>query len=114
MSATTESAIKQLVATYPALAPILAEHLDDNFGEMLPHLVMADVVRWLAAHHDSDPAMCASVLAWMEMRFNNGPDDVRGLIAVSGVQMIPDPGQPGSELRDSLGPRLREVDPWRA
>lgn len=59
MSATTESAIKQLVATYPALAPILAEHLDDNFGEMLPHLVMADVVRWLAAHHDSDPAMCA-------------------------------------------------------
>lgn len=114
MSAATESAIQQLVATHSALAPVLAEHLEDNFGEMLPHLMMADVVRWLVGHRDSDPAICASVLAWMETRFVEGPDDVRGLIAVSGVEMIPDPGQPGSELRDLFGPALREVDPWCA
>jgi hypothetical protein len=36
------------------------------------------------------------------------PDEVQGLIAVSGVEMIPDPGKPGAELRELLGPRLRE------
>lgn len=113
MSAATEAAIEQLVAAHPDLAPVLAEHLEDNFGEMLPHLVMADVVRWLVAHRDSDAAVCASVLAWMETGFSEGPEDVRGLIAVSGVELIPDPGEPGSELRDMLGPALRGVDPWR-
>ncbi len=47
MSAATEAAIEQLIAAHPVLAPILVEHREDNFGETLPHLVMADVVRWL-------------------------------------------------------------------
>jgi hypothetical protein len=109
MTEATEATILQLVATHPALAG----HLEDNFGEMLPHLVMADVVRWLVARYPLEPALCASVLGWMEARFAEGPDDVRGLIAVSGVQMIPDPGEPGSELTEMLGTSLQKVDPWR-
>ena len=35
------------------------------------------------------------------------------MIAVSGIEMIPNPGEPGSELRDLLGPNLRALDPWR-
>lgn len=69
MTEATEATILQLVAAHPALAPVLAEHLEDNFGEMLPHLVMADVVRWLVARHPLEPALCASVLGWMEARF---------------------------------------------
>jgi hypothetical protein len=111
MTEATEAMILQLVADHPALAPVLAENLEDNFDEMLPHLVMADVVRWLVARHPLEPTLCASVLGWMEARFAEDPDDVRGLIAVSGVQMIPDPGEPGSELRELLGTALQEVDP---
>lgn len=80
---------------------------------MFPHLVMADIVRWLVDHRDSDPGVCRSVMEWLEGAFARGPDDVRGMLAVSGVEMIPDPGQPGAELRDLLGPALRGVDPWR-
>jgi hypothetical protein len=47
----------------------------------------------------------------LEEEFGRGPEDVRGLITVSGVEMIPDPGQPGAELRDLLGLALRKVDP---
>jgi len=112
MSAVAEAAIEQLIAAHPTLAPILVEHRVENFGEMLPHLVMADIVRWLVDHRREDPGLCSSVIAWMEARFSEGPEDVRDLIAVSGVEMIPDPGQPGAELRNLLGPKLRSVDSW--
>lgn len=53
-----------------------------------------------------------AIAATRDMVRHGRPDDVRGLIAVSGVQMIPDPDQPGSEPRKWLGDSLREVDPW--
>ena len=112
MSANTVAAIGALIDAHRDLLPVLEEHLTDNEGVVLPHLVLADVVRWAVAHRASHPDVCRSVLAWLEREFDDGPEDVRGLITVSGVVMIPDPGQPGAELRDLLGPRLRGVDPW--
>lgn len=113
MSATTVAAIGALIDSHRELLPVLEEHLEDNEGEVLPHLVMADVMRWLVAHRASEPQVCQAVVDWLETKFLAGPDEVCGLITVSGVEMIPEPGQPGSELRDLLGPALREVDPWR-
>ena len=112
MSANTVAAIGALIHAHCDLLPVLEEHLTDNEGEVLPHLVLADVVRWLVEHRATHPDVCRSVLAWLEQELIDGPEDVGGLITVSGVVMIPDPGQPGAELRDLLGPRLREVDPW--
>jgi len=112
MSDATAGVIRELVTEYPDLSGLLREHVEDNHGEILPHLFMADVVRWLATRATSAPSQCRAILDWMERRFNTGPEDVRGLIAVSGVEMIPDPGLPGSELRAWLGPSLRSVDPW--
>jgi hypothetical protein len=112
MSASTVAAIGALVDAHRELTPVLAEHLEDNDGELLPHLVMADIVRWLVDHRETDPEVCQSILEWLEREYTRGPEDVRGLITASGVEMIPDPGQPGSELRDLLGPELKRVDPW--
>lgn len=113
MSAATVAAIRALIDEHPELLPILDEHLKDNEGEVLPHLVMADVVRWLVRNEEAGRDDCRAVLAWMERRFLTGSEEVRGLIAVSGVGMLPDPGNPGAGLRDLLGPSLREVDPWQ-
>jgi hypothetical protein len=113
MSANTVAAIGALVDAHRQLIPVLEEHLVDNECEILPSLVMADVIRWLIEHRRSHPEVCESVFAWLEEEFHRGPDDVRGLIAVSGVLMIPDPGQPGAELRELLGAELRAVDPRR-
>ena len=114
MSASTVAAVGALVDTYRVLTPVLAEHLEDNNGELLPHLVMADIVRWLVAHVETELDLCRAVVAWLESEYERGPEDIRGLIAVSGVEMIPDPGLPGSELRDMLGPVLARLDPWLA
>lgn len=112
MSASTIAAIGALVDEYRELTPILAESLEDNEGEVLPHIVMAEVMRWLGSRVASDPDICRSILGWLEREYERGPEDVQGLITVSGVEMIPDPGQPGSDLRKLLGPTLRIVDPW--
>ena len=112
MSAVTVAAIGALFGAHRELLPVLEEHLVDNEGQILPHVVLADVIRWLVEHRNSHPDVCQSVFAWMEQVFIGGSHDLRGLITVSGVVMIPDPGEPGAELRELLGPRLREVDPW--
>jgi hypothetical protein len=114
MSGSTVAVIGALVDSHRELVPLLEEHLEDKEGEVLPHLVLADIIRWLVAHRASDPEVCRSILAWLEREFERGPDDVRGLIAVRGVELIPDPGHEGSELRDLLGPVLRQVDPGSA
>jgi hypothetical protein len=114
MSASSVAFIGALMYRYRELLPILDEHLGDNDGQVLPHLVMADVMRWLVAHRVEEPALIRSVLDWLETAYTDGDDDVRDVIAVSGVEMIPDPGQPGEELRMSLGAHLAAVDPWRS
>ncbi|HZE66750.1 MAG TPA: hypothetical protein VE081_08985 [Sporichthyaceae bacterium] len=40
--------IGALFHDHPYLMPILDEHLDDNEGEVLTHLVLSDVIRWMA------------------------------------------------------------------
>ncbi len=83
MSAETVAATGALIDEHPGLLPVLKEHLHDNDGEVLPHLVMADVMRWLVRNEDVQPEVCRSVLEWMEPRFRRGSDDVRGMLAVS-------------------------------
>ncbi len=101
----------QLVGMYPGFGPVLAEHLED-FDVMLPHLAMSDFIRWLVEQYYLNPAICESAWTWLEQAFDEGSEDVRNLIAVSAVEMIPNPGDPGSEMRDMLGPSLREMDDW--
>ena len=112
MSANTVAMVGALAYAHGDLLAVLAEHLEDNGGEVLPHLVMADFVRWLVAHRTDRPEVVRDVLEWLESAYARGGEDERDVIAVSGVEMLPDPGQPGAELRGLLGPRLREIDPW--
>jgi hypothetical protein len=114
VSADTVAAIGALIYANRDLLPVLEEHLAENEGEVLPTIVLDDAVRWLVEYRASHLDVCRSVFAWLEQELVEGSEAVRALITVSGIVMIPDPGQPGAELRDLLGPRLREVDPWLA
>jgi hypothetical protein len=58
VSASTVAAVGALIDEYRQLTPLLDEHLEDNDGVLLPHLVMADIVRWLAERVESDPETC--------------------------------------------------------
>lgn len=113
MSAAAVAMTGALVHEYKEFRPLLEEHLDDNEGEVLPHLLLSDVIRFLAAHYDESPDPCSSVIAWLDREYQAGEADIRDLIGASGIEMIPSPGQPGAGLRGLLGPTLRQIDPWR-
>lgn len=113
MTAKTVAFIGALIYEHQDLLSVLEEHLEDNDGEVLPHLIMADVVRWLVAHRADQADLSRRVFAWLESAYERGDEDERDVIAVSGVEMLPDPGDEGADLRRLLGPQLRSVDPWR-
>src|ERR1700710_462665 len=55
MTSANEAPVRDLVARHSELAPDLAEHLDDNFGEVLPHVLLADVMRRVELHEGGQP-----------------------------------------------------------
>lgn len=74
MSAETVATVGALIHANRELLPVLEEHLADNNGEVLPTIVLDDVVRWLVAHRTSHPEVCRSVFAWLEEELTDASD----------------------------------------
>lgn len=110
----TRTFIRQLVQQWPELGKIYDEQVRDAGGEVLAHLILSDIMRWAASHFVDQRETCVEILDWMGSRYPDAPDLVKDLIAVSGVEMLPDPHEPGGlELREMLPAVLRGLDPWR-
>ena len=97
---------QRLVEEAPELRPLLAEHLADQEGELLPYLLMGDIAQWLHEHSTTHAARVAEILAWLEGQFTIGDFDVRNLIDVGIVEMLPAVPD-GATVLDLLGPELR-------
>lgn len=96
----------RLIAWAPELRPILEEHLADQEGELLAYLLMGDVATWLDGQSRNDPRRAAQVLEWLEQEFVDGDFDVRNLIDVGIIEMLP-PMPEGAPVLEMLGPELR-------
>lgn len=92
----------------PVLRDALHEHLDENDGEVLPHLLMADYERWAETAVATDDPRLARLLALLEGAYGSGGAQAQELISVSFLEHLPRPGEPGSELRHMVGPRMAE------
>ena len=107
MWATPESLIRDLVVDIPELHPLLDEHLDDQDGELLAHVLFGDVTRWAesqAAHPTGESsASLKRLLERLDAAYTDGDDDLRGLIQVSFLWHLSD------AVRALLGPTLRAV-----
>lgn len=114
MSAEAVAFIGALCFAHTDLIPVLQGHLDEMSGEILPHLVMSDIIRWMVLNYKDDPATVKEILVWMSdvAQQYDKDQEIIDLIGVSGVEMIPDPGGPGSVLRDWLPAALKKLDPW--
>jgi hypothetical protein len=109
MSQETEAFVQRLVAANPDLQPLLDEHLEDNFGELLPHLWTSDLARHVVARFQSDgPDAVAPLLEQLDKEAGRDPE-VDEVLGVSLVELLPDPGEPGAEVADLLGPRLTSM-----
>lgn len=103
----SDELVHRPIAATPALAPVLEEHLTDQEGELLAYLLMGDVARWLDGQSRNDPRRVAQVLEWLEQEFFVGDFDVRNLIDVGIIEMLPAMPE-GAPVLDMLGPELRD------
>lgn len=58
----SQSLVTRLVDEFPELAPIMEEHLEDQEGELLPYLLMADVAQWSHDRYGPDPELVGRVV----------------------------------------------------
>jgi hypothetical protein len=117
---TPEAFLRALVRDHSWLEPVLSEHLA-HYDEVLTHVLMADITRALVTTHlESSKASherVMAVLTDLEAAFAASttiPDSevgIRGLIALSFLFNLPDPGEPGFDIREMLGPSLAAVRP---
>jgi hypothetical protein len=112
MIAASVAFVGAVVHAVPALRPILQEHLDDQEGEVLPHLLMADLERWLEREVKERPVQSAGdiqgMLQFIEESFTAGDPKINEVISASFLEHFPRPGEVGSEIRGMVGPALRE------
>jgi hypothetical protein len=94
----SKTQLVELVAAEPSLSPVLHSHLDE-YDEILRTLLIAEIIDWVVEHRHDRPEVGLRVLAWMNDKYETGSDEVREVIASGGVEAMPNPGQPGSELR---------------
>lgn len=98
-----------LCLEFPELRALLQEHLED-YESLLPHLLLADLTRWLVARRSergSDDPVLRSVLEFLERHFVAGGEHMSELIAVSVLETMPLMSEEGAEIRELLGPAMR-------
>jgi hypothetical protein len=112
VSADTIAVVDRLVERFDSLKPLAREHLADNFGEVLPHVFLGDVTRFLAARVAAPGYVpggiepeAKQILAMLAEEFSSGDEEVKELISVSVLENLPEGGV-GRHLRAHLGPAL--------
>lgn len=98
-----------LIDRCPSLLPLLQEHID-TYDQVLPHVFLGELTRWIEDRYQADPddLQLTTALGYIDEYFAAaGPKDGE-LIAASFLENLPHAGEPGAEIRDALGPSLRE------
>ena len=76
---------------------------------MLPHLWTSDLVRYVAGRYQADGSTAVQpLLATLDVEAGGKPE-VDEMIGVSFVELLPHPGEAGSEITQHLGPRLTDM-----
>jgi hypothetical protein len=99
--------VDRMLAEVPFLRAKVLDHLT-TYRHPLIHIFLGGTVvpqacgLYAAGHAD----LVRPLLEFLDREFDRD-DRVENAVAVSFVEMLPDPGNPGSELEQGLGPKLR-------
>jgi hypothetical protein len=105
--------VSRLVTAVPALEPLARENAFGDHGDVLVHPFLGDVVaREVENLRQGRIDEVRAVLDVLDAEF---AEDAEEPIAVSFVENLPYPDEPGAEIVHLLGPRLRtELDRQRS
>jgi hypothetical protein len=107
MSEAAELALVCAIAwEFPQLLGHLEEHLQDNAGEVIPHVLMGEYERWAESLAHDRHLDLERLFRMLEQAYESGDEDVRNLIEVSFVEQLPYPDEANAAIRDFVGPAL--------
>jgi hypothetical protein len=79
--------VSELETAVPEASHVAAEHLADNDGELLLHLLMSDLLRMtVRAHEQGERDVTVRLLAFADRCMREGDEDVANAVAVSFVE----------------------------
>ncbi|MBK7904944.1 MAG: hypothetical protein IPJ78_00105 [Gemmatimonadetes bacterium] len=109
----------RLQSAVPAIAALRAAH-EADYGELLGHVLMADVKRWACETLAADPTTVTSLLGELDRALGPSDDPVSNMISVSFLEGLGRAGSPSAEqaLRAQLPHRLaedlRSIESWHS
>ncbi|MCA2217640.1 DUF7674 family protein [Jidongwangia harbinensis] len=108
---TGEVLVRELVDRFGPLRPIHAEHLAENGGAVLPHVLFWDLTQAVvdAFLRPEAPLDWRTFLDVLDRAYDGGDAYLRGIVEVSFLENLPFPAEPGHGIVDSLPPGLRTI-----
>ena len=108
---------ERLERAAPELRSLRSEHEADNNGDLLGHLLIADILRWACAALDSKPGAVDAVLEEIARSLQPGDDPVSSMISVSILENLGQGDPRELAIRTRLPRKLREelerMESWR-
>ena len=104
--------INQFTQEFPEQANLVDQSIN-NYGELLPHFFVADLVRFLVAKYcelkrqDENINLIKRIMEFMEHQFVSAPPLIVELIAVSFVENMPYEHEGGARIVDLLPASLK-------
>ncbi|KRA97956.1 hypothetical protein ASD83_12895 [Devosia sp. Root685] len=106
MTISAKKFVSDIADNFEALRPEFEASLRDNFGEIIPHLIMADYCRAVISA-DPGSTWVREFLSTLEENFSDSEDDeVSNAIAVSFVEHLPQSNE-NHGVVPMLGRKLR-------
>lgn len=108
--------IRKLVQGRPEFEPVYQEHVTDNYGEVLPHMLMGDFTRWFIdqcriaiglPETAADRTRVRRLAQFLDMEYQSGPHYIRELLFVSFLENLHLAGRDYDLVKSFLGPVLR-------
>ena len=103
--------MNRMIAEVPGLLPLYTDHMQDNDGEMLPHLLMADFARFAVANAQDLPSRfhLKKLLDCLEDGLRSGDENVRDLIGASFAWNLQGEDSKAIDvIKQASGPLLRK------
>lgn len=112
---------RAIAGTSPHAAEIVAEHSDDNFGEILPVILVAEIARWwkaaFAAGDSESQADAERAVQAIDDLYRTGEDSLQTIVATGFLEALPSPSVTAREIVERLPAPLREelrrMEAWR-
>jgi hypothetical protein len=106
--------VRELAVRFPGLGAPLAEHIEENFGEVLPHVFFYEITEYAVSLANSEELPqrreLRALLNYLEETYGS-QEQLQELISVSFLENLPRPDEAASHIRAMLGPHLkRQLD----